>query len=142
MSVAAAADPIPVRGVANRFACSTRHVYRLVDRGVVPRPERIAGRNVWSLAAVERAVAAWREHQPTNRCHARTGPSIARRVRQERVVLARMVLDCLEFAGPVVFLDVMRRHGAGHGLRGLSVEQLCRLTAELQAAAHLARGMR
>jgi hypothetical protein len=38
-------------------------------------------------------------------------------------------------------LDVMRRHGADHGIRGFTVEQLSQLTAELEWQTKLAWGL-
>jgi hypothetical protein len=132
---------LPVGRTAARLGVGTRHVPRLVDRRVLPPPVMMAGRRMWREEDVERARLQRLEQRPLNRRYAHQGRSVARRVKQERTVLARVLLRCLEFAGPIVALDVMHRHGADHGIRGFTVEQLCRLTAELELQTHVARGV-
>jgi hypothetical protein len=133
---------MPLGQVAIRLGCSGRTVYREVQRGRLPAPTMMAGRNCWPAAVVERLREERLRHRPAHHRHARAGASVAKRVRQEHSILARLVLDCLNEAGVVVVLDVLRRHGADVRWRRLTIEQLTALGAELEAAARLARGLR
>ena len=67
--------------------------------------------------------------------------ALARRNRQDRSVLALAFFDCWERAGLSTALDIVRRHGAVEGLRGLNFEQLGRATGELEATVRLVRGL-
>jgi excisionase family DNA binding protein len=44
--------------VAQMMRCSTRHVYRLVDAGRMPRPVRLGALVRWSHAAIAEWIAA------------------------------------------------------------------------------------
>lgn len=48
---------IDVRDVADMLHCSPRHVYRLSDRGGMPRPLKLGTLVRWERAAVERWIA-------------------------------------------------------------------------------------
>jgi predicted DNA-binding transcriptional regulator AlpA len=45
----ASAALLDVQGVADLLCCSTRHVYRLADRGAMPRPVRLSALVRWRL---------------------------------------------------------------------------------------------
>lgn len=50
---------IDVRAVAERLGCSTRHVYRMADGGLMPRPVRVGRRMIrWDETALEAWIAA------------------------------------------------------------------------------------
>ena len=44
---------VDVRAVAVMLDCSTRHVYRLADGGMMPRPHKIGALCRWDRAAIE-----------------------------------------------------------------------------------------
>ena len=48
---------LDVRAVASRLSCSTRHVWRLADGGLLPPPVRLGSLVRWD----EFAIAAWIE---------------------------------------------------------------------------------
>jgi excisionase family DNA binding protein len=48
---------LTVADVAAMLACSTKTVYRLVDRGAIPRPVRLGGMLRWHRAQLERWLA-------------------------------------------------------------------------------------
>jgi len=48
---------LDVRQVAAMLGCSARHVYRLADRGAMPRPVKLGGLVRWCRAALEIWVA-------------------------------------------------------------------------------------
>lgn len=48
---------LDVRAVAAMLGCSPRHIYRLADRGAMPRPVRLGGLVRWCRAALEIWVA-------------------------------------------------------------------------------------
>jgi DNA-binding transcriptional MerR regulator len=133
---------LPVGRVAAALGVSVRHVHRLVDRGLLAPPEKQAGRYLWSSTDVERARQQRLEHRPTNRHHARKAPDVARRLRQDRRVLAFALLDALNDCGVPTVLDTLRRHGAAERWRDLGLGQLSALAAELHALSRLARGVR
>ncbi|MBI1367094.1 MAG: helix-turn-helix domain-containing protein [Planctomycetes bacterium] len=43
--------------VAAMLACSTKTVYRMVDRGAIPRPVRLGGMLRWHRAQLDRWIA-------------------------------------------------------------------------------------
>ena len=43
-----------VQQVAGLLSVSTRHVYRMVDGGLMPRPLKLGGLNRWPKAAIEK----------------------------------------------------------------------------------------
>jgi excisionase family DNA binding protein len=43
--------------VADMLACSTKTVYRLVDRGAIPRPVRLGGMLRWHRPRLEQWIA-------------------------------------------------------------------------------------
>jgi len=50
---------LTVRQVAAMLGCSARHVYRLSDRGVMPRPSKLGDVLVrWSRAEIESWIAS------------------------------------------------------------------------------------
>jgi hypothetical protein len=62
-------------------------------------------------------------------------------VKQERVVVARVLLELLDGeAGRQIAFDLFRRY-APRGLRGLGLDGLERLVAELEGAIRLARAL-
>ena len=139
----AAARLLPKRVVAGSLGVSTRHVDRLVERGVLAPPERQAGRKLWAEDAVERARLARLEQRPSNRRHVRThvGTLAARRLRHDRAVVARVLLKLLDGeSGRQIAIDILRRC-APRGLRGLEVDGLARLVAELEGAVRLVRAL-
>ena len=134
---------LPKRSVAASLGVSTRHVDRLVERGLLAPPERHAGRKLWAAENVERARQARLEQRPSNRRHVRgrAGTAMARRLRQDRTVVARVLLELLDGeSGRQIAIDIFRRC-APCGLRGLGVNGLERLTAELDAAVRLVRAL-
>jgi len=48
---------LDVRAVAAMLGCSPRHVYRLADRGAMPRPAKLGGLVRWCRAALEIWIA-------------------------------------------------------------------------------------
>ena len=46
-----------VRVVAEKLACSTRHVYRMADAGRMPAPLRLASLVRWDLEEIDRWIA-------------------------------------------------------------------------------------
>jgi predicted DNA-binding transcriptional regulator AlpA len=138
-----AAQLLPLGASARRLGCSGRTVYRLVDRGQLPPPTMMAGRNCWRAEDIERVrQERLQMERPARHRHASAGAAVANRIRREHSIVARLLLDCLCEAGVVVVLDVLRRHGADARWRRLGIEQLTALGAELEAAARLARGLR
>jgi len=55
----AAREPalLDVRQVAAMLGCSPRHIYRLADRGAMPRPVKLGGLVRWCRAAIEIWIA-------------------------------------------------------------------------------------
>ena len=43
--------------VADMLACSTKTIYRLVDRGAIPRPVRLGGMLRWHRPRLEQWIA-------------------------------------------------------------------------------------
>jgi hypothetical protein len=132
----------PRRRVAEALGVSGRHVDRLVERGVLAPPVNQAGRWLWHADDVERARQARLGQRPSNRRHARKGTYMARRVREERAVVARVFLALLEHGEPglQIACGIFRAH-APLGLRGLTVDQLARLVGQLAAADRSIRGL-
>jgi excisionase family DNA binding protein len=48
---------LTVADVAAMLACSTKTVYRLVDRGAIPRPVRLGGLLRWRRVQIEQWIA-------------------------------------------------------------------------------------
>lgn len=48
---------LDVRAVATRLSCSTRHVYRLADAGLMPAPRRLGALVRWSVEDLDRWLA-------------------------------------------------------------------------------------
>jgi predicted DNA-binding transcriptional regulator AlpA len=46
-----------VNDVSKLLCCSPRHVYRLCDGGLMPRPLKLGGLNRWPKAAIEKWLA-------------------------------------------------------------------------------------
>jgi len=139
--LSSSAPLLPVGRVAAALGIGTRQVYRLVAAGRLPPPEHVAGRNLWRGDDVKRLRLDRLEYRPRNRRHARRGNPVARRVKQERVVVARVLLELLDGeAGRQIAFDLFRRY-APRGLRGLGLDGLERLVAELEGAIRLARAL-
>ena len=132
---------LPVGQAAARLGIQRRQLYRLVEQGVLPRPVRMAGRNLWPTDAVERARQERQRYEPRNRRIAR-GPRVAVRLRRDRIALAHSFLRCWQRCSLHVALDVLHRHGAVQGPLDLGLEELARATAELESAVRLVRGLR
>jgi excisionase family DNA binding protein len=51
-------DLLSVREVAERLGCSPRHVYRLSDGGLMPRPLKLGALVRWSRKSIEQWIAS------------------------------------------------------------------------------------
>ena len=47
------AQLLDVEAVAEKLSCSTRHVYRLADRGQMPRPIKLGKLVRWSASGIQ-----------------------------------------------------------------------------------------
>ena len=65
---------LTVDGVATLLACSPRTVYRLVDKGRIPRPARIGGLIRWPREVLERWIAEGCPVPTVANVRPRTGP--------------------------------------------------------------------
>jgi excisionase family DNA binding protein len=61
---------LSVQQLAQRLNCSTRHIYRLVDSGRLPRPLRLGALVRWPQVVIEHWVASG-----CPRCDGRKGPA-------------------------------------------------------------------
>ncbi len=52
-----AAVLLDVRAVAARLACSSRHIYRMADAGMMPPPRRLGALVRWSVDDLDRWLA-------------------------------------------------------------------------------------
>lgn len=52
---------LTAKQVAELLSCSFRHVIRLADRGIIPKPIRLGSSVRWSKAALEKWI---KEQQP------------------------------------------------------------------------------
>jgi excisionase family DNA binding protein len=50
-------EMLSVQAVARMLGCSSRHVYRLADRGAMPPPVKLGALVRWPRAAIEAWVA-------------------------------------------------------------------------------------
>jgi len=53
--------------VADMLACSTKTIYRLVDRGAIPRPVRLGGMLRWHRPCLEQWIADGCPRNPSPR---------------------------------------------------------------------------
>ena len=58
--------------VADMLACSTKTIYRLVDRGAIPCPIRLGGMLRWHRPRLEKWIADGCPSAPSSNCSAKT----------------------------------------------------------------------
>ena len=49
---------LDVQEVANLLGCSDRHVYRMVDKGRMPKPVKLGSLNRWPTKAIDEWITA------------------------------------------------------------------------------------
>ena len=98
-----------IKETAKRLACTQRHVYRLVDEGVLPAPIRLGFRNFWGETDLQVAESRRQHRTPPRRV-----PGRPRAIEKKRdgADLARAFFACWESAGLSVALSLVKAEGA------------------------------
>ena len=120
---------------ARRLGITVRHLYRLVDCGIVPPPTRLGYRNHWSETDLSVAESRRKEHTQPRRP---SGASRGIERKRDGAELARAFWACWKSAGLQTAITLVRAEGAEHpGKLPRGVHQ--RLSYALHRAADLGR---
>ncbi len=99
------------RETARRLGVTVRHVYRLVDEGVLPPPTKLGYRNMWSetdlTVAESRRQSGIRPQRPPD-------PSRAIERKKDEAELARAFMACWRAAGLSLAVSLVKAEGAEH----------------------------
>lgn len=117
--------------LAKRFACSQRHVYRLVDGGLLASPTLLGSRNYWRESDVE--AAELRRKLPRR-------PPKTRAPQRSRDVLelTRAFWDCWRACGLRLAVELVQNEGVEHPDQ-VPVGAHARLAHDLRTAVALKR---